>query len=224
MLEDVFDLQSLRSHGFDEFSRVDAVFSGTIIGDRAGGRGIGYEGPAGSVDGSQALSARAKAAGKGIVAAGIEDHDIEAVAGVVHLRQHHADVNGFIFDLFFVFDLSPDGDEVVPSIDLHPVAGVVEEADAALEEPLAKGLDVLFHLFLAEVHLFDHVEPQASKERAHGQRIVWRIAQGDGFVGAVADHQGDPLLGLAGRGRAGRQFQAAVIGADPVGKQETGEP
>jgi hypothetical protein len=80
-----------------------------------------------------------ESAGKGIVAAGIQNEDIEAVFGRFHLGRHFADLQSLELDVLFLLHLSAYRSQIIDSIDLQAVAGEIEQADAAGFDLLSEG-------------------------------------------------------------------------------------
>src|SRR6185503_8121040 len=91
---------------------------------------IADEAAARRVDPRQAARARAEAAGQRIVAAGIEEHQVDRVAGELHLAENAGGADRLQLDVAFSLDLGADRQQKILTVDLHAVAGVVEQADA----------------------------------------------------------------------------------------------
>src|SRR5258708_17265864 len=93
----------------------------------------------------------AHAAREGIVPTGIENDDVESVARVAHLLDDPIRADGFYFDVAFALDLRRGGDQVVASIELHTMTGVIEQADGRRSGLLQAGSEFLngpFHRVL----------------------------------------------------------------------------
>jgi hypothetical protein len=86
----------------------------------------------------QALRARAALAAERVVAAGVEDHDVDAAARRRHAAEHEAEVDAGDRNLVFAADLGVDRDQVVAVAQLQPVTGVVQRRDGVLAQAVAE--------------------------------------------------------------------------------------
>jgi hypothetical protein len=101
-----------------------------------------------------------------IVAAGVEDHDVERVLRRVHHRQHQVDVDRAELDLVFARDVGVHRDEVVAAPGLDAVSGVVEQAHTPFRDLVAEGADRALHSCLRRVLHQDDFEAGAAERLA----------------------------------------------------------
>jgi hypothetical protein len=112
----------------------------------------------------QTAVARSETSFKGIVPAGIEDHDIQMVFRILHLTENTPGIHGLEFNIRFGFNGRINGDEIVSAIDLNPVAGKVEQADTAvLSQPPSEIPDGEFHLLSIGILDMHYIESQISQ-------------------------------------------------------------
>ena len=139
-----------------------------------------------------------------IVAAGIEDDDVEIAAAGGHGINHRERRHRAALDVLQAAKLGADRQEVILAVDLRAVAGEIEQADAApLLQLGAEGADGLHHLGLVGVGLLDHLEACALKRRGHGVCVVDRVLERrEGIVGIADDQRGARLRRL-GPGKEG---------------------
>jgi len=159
--------------------------------------------PRAGVDRGQAPGGAAQPPLEGVVAARVENDDVDAILGLGHLLQQEIHVDrGNPGDRLGI-DLGVDGHQIVVPADLQPVARVVEEPDAALGEPAPELDDRRLHRALVGVLVGEDGEAELAEGSGHRAHVVDRVAQRDLAVAAVADHQRDAGL-LARRLGAGR--------------------
>ena len=79
----------------------------------------------------KAHSRIAEAARERVVAAGVEDHDIDPRSCALHHRQHAGGVHRLIFDFIFAAYIGTYRNQKIPIVDLHPVTGEIKQPDAA---------------------------------------------------------------------------------------------
>jgi len=76
------------------------------------------------------------------------------------------------------------------------VAGIKEQRDIGAFGPLAEVQKLLGHLVAGEVGALHHVEADIAQQRGHRLGVDRRIRKRRHIlVGAVADHEGDALVG-----------------------------
>ncbi len=141
--------------------------------------------------------------GERIVAAGIEEHQLDL--GVAHgLVEREVDVDrGTELDVHFGFDVGIDRQQIVSAVDGDAVAGIEKYRDVGALRLLAEFEQPLGHAVAGEVGAFDHLEADVAKHGRHRLGVDRRIGKlRDVLVGAVADHKGDALVGF---GRAGTE-------------------
>ncbi len=104
-------------------------------------------------------------------------------------------------DVHFRFDVGVDRQQIIGAADGDAVSGVEEHCDVGALCLLAEVEQLLRHLVAGEVGAFDHVEADIAQRPCHRLGVDRRVRQcGDVLVGAVADHEGDTLLGARGAG------------------------
>ncbi len=187
---------------------VRTVLTVAVCGNLAGCGGVGDQDARGRIHCGQAMIDTAHAARERIVAAGIEHHDVQAVARIAHLLDHPVRADGLDFHVAFALYARRRRDQVVAAVELHAVAGVEEEADGIgprLLEARAEFLDGAFHRDLVGVAARDDLESKTGQRLAHQPGIVRRVGQRSALIGAVADDQRDPGLARVRGGRQRRQ-------------------
>jgi hypothetical protein len=134
-----------------------------------------------------------------IVATGVEDHEVEARAGSLHLPRHKADVHHLEIDVGLARRIGANRHQIIGAADLHAVAGVIEKRDIGALNPLAKILHGLIHRGLVKIELSattNQDKTQAGKGVGHQPRVLARIVErGDISVGRVADYERYAFLG-----------------------------
>ena len=177
----------------------------------------------------QALARRAETARERIVAARVEDHQVEPVAGRLHLVQHRIGVESIECDFVFALDLRIHRDQVVAPLDRHAVPGVIEQAETPFFQPVAEVAQRERHLLQRYILLADDGEAGLLQHLGHRARVVERVGQRRGLVRAVADHQRQALLlasldglctrvGCEGKRRCGGEQQSGGV----MGRGNTG--
>jgi hypothetical protein len=127
-----------------------------------------------------AIGCAEAAAAERIVAAGVEDHQVEASAGPLHLPQHQVDVDHLEIDVGFARRIGVDGDEIVGAGHLHPMPGVIEQRDVGTLNLLAERLYGTVERRLFEVELgaaANQREAERAKRFGHQGGIVLRIIE-----------------------------------------------
>jgi hypothetical protein len=92
--------------------------------------------PVGAVTWANPLAApRKPLAPKGIVAARIQEHEVQTTPCRRHLVEHEVRIDKLVFDVTRAGDAGFDGNQVILPPDLHTVAGKIEKGDAVCREP-----------------------------------------------------------------------------------------
>ena len=151
--------------------------------------------------GAQALSA------KGIVPAGIEDHDVEQRACALHLLQHQVGIDHLVVEVGHALGVRARGNEPIGTLHLNPVPGIVKERDIGTADRAPEAAQRLLEARAVKVDLrpvADELEAERSQRIGNQPRVVCGIAErGYVLVAAVADDECDALL-RAGRNVAER--------------------
>lgn len=147
---------------------------------------------------------RPEAPRKRVVATGVQNHDVQPVLRLFHLRQREADVHSFIFHFGLAVDHGADGDHVIGAADLRAVPGEIEHPDATFADLPAKLADHVFHLATVAVLAGRDFKPELAKPGGHIARVVDRIVLRAFRIRAIADDQRNPRLG------SGRAFSDAL--------------
>ena len=95
-----------------------------ILRDRARPGCVGDEGSRRAVHPRQAPVA--EAASKRVVAAGVQDHDIEAVAGRFHRPQHRLGVDALVGNLELLANIDAHRNQVILALELDAMPGVIK--------------------------------------------------------------------------------------------------
>jgi hypothetical protein len=142
-----------------------------------------------------------------VVAAGVQHHDVHAVAGRLEGVDHAAQVDRLARHVVGARQLGIDRHHVVAEVHLQPVAGVIQHADALLAlQAVAHARHRVGHLRERAILQFDHVEAERLERRRHRGGVVGRVGERRGArVGGVADHQRDADVHRRLRRRAGRE-------------------
>lgn len=117
---------------------VGAVGAFAVLGDAAGTGRIVDQRAARRLDPRQAARNRAEAAGEGIVAAGVEQHQIDAGLRVFHVVEHRLQAEALLRDVLLAFDQRVDRRQVVLAADLQAVAGIEEQRDLVGADQVAE--------------------------------------------------------------------------------------
>ena len=139
--------------------------------------------------------------GKRIVAAGIEEHQLDL--GVAHgLVERGVDIDRSAeLDVHLRPDVGIDWEQVVGAVDGDAVAGIEEHRDIGALRLLAEVEQLLRHRVAGQVGALDHLEPDIAQHRRHRLGVDRRVGKlGDILVGAVADDKGDAAVGLGDAG------------------------
>ncbi len=128
--EHVLEYQPRHWNGGGERGAVGAVRPVAVEGDLARRRGEGDETARGRTDRGETAGDRAAPASERVVAACVEDDDVDAACCALHGLENIAEAHAFDRHLRLVLDLGCDRNEVVVARDLHAVARIVEESDA----------------------------------------------------------------------------------------------
>ena len=191
LFEHLLQAEARGTHGRQQVLGVGTVAARAVLRDRTRRGGVGNESTHRAIHPRQ--SPAAEATGKGVVAAGIENHDIETVAGGLHRPQHGVGVHALVRNFEFLANIHADGNQVILALELDPVARVIEQPDAALLAQLLLEIPQrLTHGLAVGVEPLDDLKAQFAQLRRHVAGIVGGIAQWRVAIGAVADHQGGP--------------------------------
>ena len=134
--------------------------------------------------------------GERVVAAGIEEHQLDL--GVRHgLVEREVDIDGGAqLDVHFGFEVGIDRQQVVGAIHGDAVAGIEEHRDIGAFGPLAEVEQLFGHLVAGKVGAFDDVETDIAQNLGDRLGVDRRVRKRRYIpIGAVADHEGDTLVG-----------------------------
>ena len=105
LLEQLLDRQPRLPDRDEQMLRVSAIVAGAVFGHRPRRCGKRNQRARGRIHLRKALRPGTEAARERIVAAGIEDHDVERISRRIHFREHQIRVERVILDLVFALDL-----------------------------------------------------------------------------------------------------------------------
>ncbi len=228
------DVQPWLTHLVGQRHREGPVGAAAVSGDVAGLRGerdqrafrrAHLRQPAGNPP-------RAETA-KRIVAAGVEDDDVEPRAGAVHLLQHKVGIDHLKVDVLHARGIGIDRQQPVLSLHLHAVPGVIEQRHVGTLDLPAEVLHELLEMGLVEVGLgaaADHRKAETSQRVCDQLCVIAGIGEPlDMPISGVADHQRDAVLILLRPDtcRAARNQQAddkQEPGGMPAKPAQTGRP
>ncbi len=135
-----------------------------------------------------------------IVAARVEDDEIELGARAVHLAEHEIDVDHLEIDVGLAGRIGVHRHKIVAAANLHAVTGVIEQPDIGALQLLAEALDGVIEGVLVEIELCaaaDQAEAVAQQCAGDELCIVRRIVEpADIAVGRIANHKRDALFGV----------------------------
>jgi hypothetical protein len=131
-----------------------------------------------------------RSARKRIVAARVENDDVEGIARRGHRLEHVGGVDGMRLDVVLAGEADADWDDVIVAADLDTVAGEIEQADAALAlQRRAERPHRLRHPGLIGIGLENHLEPGLPQRHRDVGGVVDGIGQRLHPIGGIADHQ-----------------------------------
>ena len=140
---------------------------------------------------------RGRDGGKGVVAAGVQQQEVQPGAGVRHDIDDNLRVDRLRLQILDRGGRDRGGQQVIAPADLHAVTGIIKHRLAALAQPALKGGNVGQHGGLVAIGGLDHLEPGLPKLLGNQLGVIGRIGQrGDVDIGRIADDQSDA------RGRA----------------------
>ena len=131
-----------------------------------------------------------------IVAAGVEEHQLDL--GIAHgLFEREVDIDGGAqLDIHFGFEVGVDRQQIIGAVHRDAVAGIEEHRDVGAFRLLAEVEQLFRHLVAGEVGPFHDLEADIAQELGHRLGVDRRVRQRRHvLVGAVADHEGDALVG-----------------------------
>ena len=129
---------------------------------------------------------------KRVVPARIEDDDEGLVLDRADLGKQVVQVDAFGLDVAAFIDSGIDGDEIIPPIQLHAVAGVIEDGELGVgsQDRVREPIHRFHHVSARCVDMRINREPRSPEQAGHRLRVVGGIRQRHAVVGAVADHEG----------------------------------
>jgi hypothetical protein len=120
-----------QAHVAEQMGRIHAIAARTIFGKRPWCRRIRNERTSDRRRRGEPWLRRPETAGKGIIAAGIQDDDIDAIRRLLHRAEDPAYMHCFELDVLFASDPCPDRHEVILPFDLQSMPREIEESDYA---------------------------------------------------------------------------------------------
>ena len=134
---------------------------------------------------------------EGIVAAGIEEHQLHL--GIRHgLLEREVDIDRRAeLDVHLGFQVGVDRQQIIGAVHRDAVAGIKEQRHIGAFALLAELEQLRRHGVAAEVGALDHVEADVSQHPRHRPGVDRRVRKlRDVLVGGVADHEGDAPVGV----------------------------
>ena len=187
-LEDLFDRHAGALDVGQQVLRVQPVGALAVAGHAARRRGKGHQRADGCIKLRQPAAARARGARKGVVSAGIQDDDVDAVLGRLHLVEHLLHVDRLVRHFVLALDVGAHRHQEVAALDLHAVAGKVEQARAAGLEAITERGDGVLQLLLRRVQPQIDLEAGLLEHLGHGRGVVGRVDERRAGVIGIADH------------------------------------
>src|ERR1051325_9237185 len=181
--EELVDLDSWREHPLLEGGDERAVRPGAVERDLAVLGRIDDQGGAAGLDAAHAPPDRPRGAadtdrlGKRIVAAGVENHELEAF-GRLHRGQDLIERHGLELDVAVAGEASVGRNEIVDPTDLDAVARIVDERPIGGFGSGGKIAQLVVHLLAAEIGVeLDGLEAGPAQRRRHRVGIARRVRQ-----------------------------------------------
>ena len=138
-----------------------------------------------------------------VVAAGVQDHEAELLR-TGELAQEQGQRHRLVEQVAHPLELGVGGYEIVGAVHLHAVAGIIDHRHVRLGGADAEVAQGVGDLAAAKIELQVDLEVECFQLLGDGLRIPDRGHQLRGVhVIGDADHQGEPRLGLGGRGGGG---------------------
>ena len=196
-VEHVQRVQSGLAHDPAQRRGVRAVTSGPVAGDVAGLRRIRDHRAFRRLHRRQSLRGPANAvAAERVVAAGIEDDDVQLRPCPLHLLEHQLGVDHLEIEVLQARRVGVHRHQPVRPGHLHPVPGVVEQRHFRSGDRLAELLHRAVEPRLVEIGLraaADQREAEFLQRTRDQAGVVARVHQGrDAAIAGIADHQRHP--------------------------------
>ena len=105
-----------------------------------------------------------------IVAAGIEQHQVDLGARFLHLIEHAGKADPLHEHIALVRRMGVDGHDVIEAVRFHPMAGKVEQRHVRADQFLAESLQRVVEARLVEIDLraaADHEEAEREQRIRH---------------------------------------------------------
>jgi hypothetical protein len=223
LVERIENAQAGLADGVRERPRIGAVAGGAVLRDAAGLGGKGDQSALGGLHlrkpaagvahpivlGVAGAPDREAPPAERVVAAGIEDDDVELGAGALHLAQHQIGGEHLEVDVGLLGRVGVDRNEIVLATDLHAVARIIEQPDIGARQLRPEGLHGAVEGGLVEIELrapAHHREAEALQGIGQELGVVGGIVQPPHIaIGRIADHQRDALVGERRRRDKARQ-------------------
>jgi hypothetical protein len=81
-----------------------------------------------------------KPSSAGIIATGIEDHDVQAILGIFHSAQDTSDMDRSDLHILLSVDTRPNGHEIILTTNLQTMTRKIKQPDSSLMQLLTEGL------------------------------------------------------------------------------------
>ena len=143
-----------------------------------------------------------------IVAARIEDHDLDAVAAVER-GAHVVERRHLVTEADLVLDFGVGRHQVVAALILDGMTGVIEQRGVGVDRQPSELGHVQIEIALVGVDRLQHLETDAAERRGNVGGVVLRIGQEQARIAVVrvADNQRNAPVSLRNADRTGQQHE-----------------
>ena len=183
--------------------REGAVAALPILCDLIGRRRIGHHHALGLIDAGKAAGRRRQTAkrplqaiGERIIAAGIKNHDLDAI-GAVQRSRDVLQADHLVTHADLVLELRIGRHQVIAALELHGVAGIEEQGGVGVGRPPRKVGERKIHVALGRVDRGFHLEAEGLENCGNVLRVVARVRQRDsrGLIIGIPHYKRDAAFG-----------------------------
>ena len=201
--EDLVERQAGLTDHFCQRGRIGAVRPLPVGGDDVGSRGEGHQEAGRRFHEREALGHRLAGGAEGIVARHVGDDHPRLSRAALEGANEVGDAETFDRHVHVALDPGIDGEQVVLAFELHAMAGQIDRHRRAGLEILDLVEEVAHEaaqIAGAKIAALDHLETGARQGLRDEARVVHGGRKRARPIGALPDHEGEPVL----RGGGGR--------------------
>jgi hypothetical protein len=194
-------------HGGGQRARIGAVAVIAIERDAARLGRKRNQGPRRRLHLGEAPAGRAHAAvPKRVVAAGVEQQQVDPCAGFFHCVEDAGQAGHLREHIAFIGRMGVDRHQVIEATGLDPVSGIIKQRDVGADQFMAEFLQGVVEGGFVEVELraaADHEKAERQQRIRHQPGVGRGVGQRrHRAIGRIADHQRHPLVGMRRRAQA----------------------